>query len=164
MVFMDNAGLILAGIFRPRSTGAKVVNGILREDTGASFGTSVYQTSTNTTIYNVSPIKSVQIGESSTPATRQDFKIADPFSVAPEASPFSSLNGGYNSGLGKIEIPATLASTGGAGTIKEVVKRAQVRDTFGGATNRTIIFLRDVIQDSSFIIGQSVSINHEVFI
>jgi len=165
MVFMDNAGLILAGLFRTPSTGAKSAIGILREDTGASFDTSVYQTETNSTIYNVAPItNTTQIGEGSNPVSRQDFKIADPFGVAPEASPFFSGNGGYNSGLGKLEIPATLANTGGAGTIKEVVKRASIRDNIGGSQNRTIIFLRDVISDTSFIIGQSVNVIHEVFI
>jgi hypothetical protein len=47
----------------------------------------------------------VKIGTGITPATRQDFKV-ETF-----LANLNSGNGGYNSGLGKIDIPATLTST-----------------------------------------------------
>ncbi len=161
MVFLDNAGIMLAGIFRAPSTGTTTVFGLLNTG-GASFGTKMYSAQ-NQLLYNLSALKTVQIGKGNTPVTRQDFKLETVFPDSPESAQFTNLNGGYNSGLGKIEIPATLASTGGAGTITEIVKYTTVhKQTNEGL--QTIILFRDLVSDVGFIIGESINVNYEVFI
>jgi len=160
----DNFGFMIAKLFRAPTTGANSTGNVLRrEDTGALFGTSMYQTNSNSTIFNdEAGINQAQVGEGSTPATRQDFKIEDTFPDSPESSPQNSVAGAYNSGLGKITIATLISPTGGAGSITEVIKRGRIRDSIGGSTTRFIIWTRDVISPVGFIIGQSINIDHEV--
>lgn len=161
MVFLDNAGIMLAGIFRAPSTGTKTVFGLLNTG-GASFGTKMYSDQ-GQNLFNLAPLKTVQIGKGNTPVTRQDFKLETVFPDSPESSSFASLNGGYNSGLGKIEIPATLSNTGGAGTISEIVKFSRVHKQDNSGL-QTIILFRDLVSDVGFIIGESINVNYEVLI
>lgn len=152
---------MIAGIFRAPTTGTKTVFGLLNTG-GSSFGTKMYSDQ-NQLLYNLASLKTVQIGKSATGVTRQDFKLETPFTNSPESSSFVSLNGGYNSGLGKIEIPATLSNTGGSGIIKEIVKFSRVhKQTNEGL--QTIIIFRDLVNDVSFIQGESINIVHEVLI
>jgi len=165
MVFTDNFGILLAGIFRTPSTGVKSVGGLKRADTGAIFSTGIYQTNTNSTFtWNVG-LQTVKVGKGTSTPTRQDFDIENPFTTSPESGTFANLVNGYNSGLGKIEIPATLGATGGSGAISEYVKYVSLRDNIGGSTNRTVIFIHTEIDPAvNFIIGESINAILEVLI
>ena len=161
MVFTDNLGLILAGIFRTQTTNVKSVGGIT-DITGATFSFRIYGANTDNAFGWILSNNTVKIGKGTSTPTRQDEDIENPFTTAPESGTFANLGHGYNSGLGKITIPATLASTGGTGGISEYVKRQTVRDT--GAGTHTIIFLRNTFTPVNFIIGESVNTELEIII
>jgi len=165
MVVLDNLGFILAGFFRAPTTGAKDTGSVLRKLTGALFSTRLYSTNSDSILFNDDPVtRQAQVGSGSTLPTRQDFNVETPFVSAPESVRNSSLNGGYNSGLGKIEQPTLISPTGGAGTITEVVKYILVQDGIGGGATEIIALFRDVITGVGFIAGQSINITHEVLI
>ena len=153
---------MIAGLFRSPSTGSNTVFGF-KTTGGSSFGTHVYAPNVDAGLFNIASLKTVQIGKSNQVVTRQDFKLIDAFSTSPESNTFGNLSGGYNSGLGLIEIPATLSNLGGSGTIKEIVKYATLRNENNSGAN-TIIFFRDLVADVTFIQGESLNIIYEVLI
>jgi len=163
MVALDNLGLLLAGIFRNASTGnGQVFN--LKATNGAVYSTRIYATQGDTNRSNFDgALRQVQIGKSSTPVTRQDFKIGDPFPDSPESSLNNCIDGGYNSGLGKISQTCLISTTGGAGTITEVIKAFRIRDQFT-QSGRTLIMFRDLITPENFIAGESINVEYEVLI
>ena len=163
-MFTDNLGKLVAGLFRPPSTGAKTVTGLLRRDTGGSFNTTVYNTQTNTTYAWTNPNQNVQVGKGTTPPTRQDYNVEQAFASAPEANPFPNLGKGYNSGLGKIEVGATLSNVTDNDSVSEYVKIVTIRDSVGGATTRECIWVRDTFTPQAFLAGENIVTNLEVLI
>jgi len=159
----DNLGLLIAGIFRSPTTANKLVSN-LKSTSALIFNTRIYSTQADTNRWNFDGVfRQVQVGKGTTPATRQDFNIESPFVVAPESGLNNSINGVYNSGLGKINQATLIAPTGGAGTITEVIKVFRARATVD-QTAKTIVMFRDIISSVGFIIGESINIDHEVFI
>jgi len=161
MVSLDNFGEFLAGHFGVITSGHSRnlvrVDGIPRVVGIIGFF--------NSNLWNdssvFSPFDSIQVGQSSVPATRQDFKIGSALPSSPENSKFTCIPAGYNSGLGKITISATLGSTGGSGTILESVKtQAMVAQS----NIADFIFFRDVITPVIFISGQQIFVTYEVLI
>lgn len=160
-MLLDNIGLLVAGLFRQPSSGSLNIN--VKSITGATINTGVYQTHTNTTMFNSIALRQAQIGQGSTPPARTDFNIETPFSNAPESVRNTSLDFGYNSPLGKITIGTTISPAGGPGTITEVTKYVSWRS--GGAVNNVICIIRDIVSPGvNFVLGQSIQIDHEVII
>ena len=164
MVTLDNFGIFLAGHFTAPTSGKNVdivdKSGVTQ--TVKIIGTSsngVWGETNNGTIADY-----IQIGKGTTPATRQDFKLEDPFVTSPESSRFITISAGYNSGLGKITISAVLASTGGSGSITEVTKEQQMTKITPSQSLGQFLFFRDLISPVGFIIGQTVNVSYEVFI
>ena len=164
MVTLDNFGIFLAGHIVPITSGS---SRILTDVVGLTHTVRLIGNSSNK-VWNDTGFGSlgdfIQIGKGSTPATRQDFKIEDPFTTAPESSRFVCIPAGYNSGLGKITISGTLGSTGGTGTITEVTKEQAMINTSNPTVLKNFCFFRDNISPVNFIIGQSVFVSYEVLI
>jgi len=160
---MDNLGLLIAGLFRTPTTANKLVSN-LKATNALVFNTRIYSTQADTNRFNFDGVlRLVQVGKGTTPVTRQDFNIESPFVVAPESGLNASINGVYNSGLAKINQATLIAPTGGAGTITEVIKTTRARATVD-QTGKIIVIFRDIISPVGFIIGESINIDHEVFI
>jgi len=166
LVILDNFGFFLAKVFRSPTTGANFTGFVLKRQLGgALFGTSLYNTNTNSTIFNDGGVvRQAQVGKGTTPATRQDFAIESPFTNSPESAKNNSADGAFNSGLGLISQPTLISNTGGSGSITEVIKVISVRDQQGGALNVPMAIFRDSISPVSFINGESINIDHEVLI
>lgn len=162
MTFLDNIGIVLAGIFRAPSQGVTTVFGLKAID-ASIFTTTTYNTSNFTSLFNITELKVAQVGKGTSPVTRQDFDIENVFPDSPESSRVGSLNDAYNSGLGKITMATLISPTGGAGSITEVCKFVIFRAPIN-PQDRICCILRDVISPVGFIIGESINIDHEVLI
>jgi len=162
MTFLDNIGIVLAGLFRAPSTGLRTVSGLKAID-ASIFTTTTYNQQTFSTLFNITAIKQAQVGKGTSPVTRQDFDIENEFPNSPENSKVGSLNDAYNSGLGKITMATLISPTGGAGSITEVCKFVNFRAPTN-PQDRICCILRDVISPVGFIIGESINIDHEVLI
>jgi len=104
---------------------------------------------------------SIQIGKGVTPATRQDFNIESAFATAPESVRKATSNGGWNSGLGRVDFSSVIIA-GGAGAISETAWfMSMIFTTFG----ITALWSRDNISPvANFIIGQTINVNYNVFL
>ena len=158
MTNTDNMGKLLASIITIFQTGSFSKNVVLVDEAGnnrtlRSWGTNA-QVNFNTAIAGF-----VQVGEGVTPATRQDFKLEDPFSNGGvEDAPVLNQVFGYNSGLGKVTVATMITPTAGSGTITEVIHFGNFKDT----ANITIFVLtqRDVISPTNFITGETIDVEH----
>ena len=93
-----------------------------------------------------------RIGKGTTPATRQDFKIEDPFVTGAEASLQSTIGGaGWNSGLGQISI---------SGAISESILVCAWRSTTDSAHHRSVYSRDNISPVANFIIGETININY----
>ena len=114
MTANDNLGILLAGLFRPLSTGNKSVFGIINT-AGASHEMVVYGDPSANNVFNEAGASRAQVGKGTTPPTRQDRNIESPFTNGGvEDSAQSSNLFGYNSGLAKITIATQINPTTGA--------------------------------------------------
>ncbi len=164
MVTLDNFGIFLAGHFKAVSNVATLVT--LKDIAGLDRVIRIYGSSSQD-VWCDSDEGTVsdfaQVGKGTTPATRQDVNIEDPFPDAPENSRRSSIVAGYNSGLGKITISTVITPTGGSGSVTEIVK---IQGMIGA--NNTITgfhtFFRDNISPVGFIIGETINVSYEVLI
>jgi len=101
----------------------------------------------------------ISIGKGLTPATRQDFKLESAFGVAPENQFVNTLDGVYNSGLGKITIPMTSFASGGSGAISETVLVGVWTASDPLVVN--FILSRDNISPVvNFITGQTINVDY----
>jgi len=161
-VFLDNFGKILAQIFRaPTSVNSPTFT---VEGTSTTRSCVLYALIGNTGRMNFeAQATKTRVGKGTTPATRQDTNIEDPFTNAPEDSLFDNSLAGYNSGLGKVTAPASVAPTGGSGTISEMiivnVFRASNTNIFEVAMTRD-----NVSPLVNFISGKTISTALEVLI
>jgi len=163
MVVLDNLGLLLAGIFRPPTTANGQVDG-LKNTSGVVFPTRIYGSDGDNNRWNKSlALRQVQVGKGSSTPTRQDFQIESAFPDSPESVLNNCSNGVYNSGLGKITQPCLISSTGGAGSITEVIKIFRGRSLTDGGDKITAMF-RDVISPVAFIQSESINTEHTVLI
>jgi len=108
-------------------------------------------------------VSETQVGKGLTPATRQDIAIENPFTNAPEDTFFINGLAGYNSGLGKITAPASIAPTGGSGDISELIFVITIRAT--NASNFRCLMTRDIVfPPVSFISGKTINTALEILI
>ncbi len=166
MVMMDNLGLLLAELIRPVSNGKKQGVTGFKDITGATFSLDLYGFVSDFTFNdtgNGAGNSQSQVGESATPVTRQDTNIGQAFANGGvEDGRVVNGNAGYNSGLGKIEIPTNFTPTTGSGTIKEACKFMILGRAIGGAG--VFMTYRDIVPDTSFIAGKTINIVHELLI
>jgi len=137
----------------------------MKDITNTSFD---YTINTTETAYNdtngITPLSlgsRVQVGKGTTPATRQDFNIENPFSNGGvEDNRNITGDGGYNNPLGKITIPTLITPVTSSGSISESVLFGTWRSTAGVKNN---VFSRDnILPLVNFIVGQSININYEL--
>ena len=158
----DQLGLIFSAFFRPISQGTQE-NRTINDITGNPFEARTYgDTALNRQLTDPTAGASrnvkAQIGDSNAPPTRADFKIGSPFLVAPESGQVSGATGIYTSGIANVKSSFGIAPTGGTGTIKEVIHI--VRFNLGGGLF-DVCLARNLVPDSSFILGQSIAIEWE---
>lgn len=105
----------------------------------------------------------IQIGKGTTPVTRGDFNIENPFTNGGvEDNKISCLTFGYSSPLGKITIPTLISPTFGSGAITEVCHFFTAYDEVSGVFQ--FMSMHDIVPVSNFIAGQSVNVDYEVLI
>jgi len=159
MVFTDNMGIFLAGLFRQPTTVSKNISGMTSIVGGAISG-NVYKGETDGASLNSISNNRIQIGKGLTPPTRQDQTIENPFTNGGiEDSPvISNSTYGYISALGKSSKGTVISPTFGSGIVTEVVK-------FGNLNGQDIIWSRDLLgTPASFIAGQTINVEVEVLI
>lgn len=161
MTFTDNFGILFASIFQVPSTGSPAFQ--MKNTTGGfpsfqGYKDRDFDDHWNQT--NPNPQSYAQVGKGSTPATRQDFQIENPFTNGgvEDNKKLTSLFG-YNSPLGKITIQTGISPTAGSGTITEVVKINQFVNT-NGITISDIVMTRDNPTPTGFISGKSINLEH----
>jgi len=164
MVTLDNFGIFLSGHFvnPTASHSVSLTNTSGAVQTVRTIGNSSNECWNDTNLGSMNDY--IQIGSGVTPATRQDFKLETPFGVAPESARFVCIPAGYNSGLGKITITGTLASTGGSGTITETTKEVRINQNTSPTNIQSFIYFRDIISPVAFINGQQIVVDYEVLI
>ena len=157
----DQLGLIFSAFFRPISGGQE--NRTINDITGAPFEARTYgDTALNRQLTDPTAGASrnvkAQIGDSNVAPTRADFKIGNAFLNAPESGLIGGAVGIYTSGIANVKSSFGIAPTGGAGVIKEVIH--VVNFNLGGGL-KNVTLARNLVPDSSFILGQSIAIEWE---
>ena len=164
MTVLDNFGLLMRAHFVVIQTAnAGASSATLIDENGTSRGLSVYGRHT-TAKYNNQNRDSAQVGKGTTPATRQDEKIENPFTGGVESVKQLSAVAGYLIPQAKMEVQTLITPTLGSGIITEVVKFVRWQS---GAVNFEFAIFRDVDPDFTpvgFIAGQSINLANEVFI
>jgi hypothetical protein len=160
-LFNDNFGLLLSKLFRAPTTGALSNVGGFFDITGAPLVINIYGLA-SATLFNEFAGGNVQVGKGTTPATRQDTNIETPFTNGGvEDNPVNAIVGAYNPSLAKVEIPALISPTAGAGAISEVVRTRGMENSVG--VGKEMLLTRDNVSPvSNFIAGQAINVNHEV--
>lgn len=162
MVLTDNVGKIIASFFRPVSGDSLNIN--IVNLSGNDELCRVYTTVASFILH--SSTLQVQIGKGTTPATRADFTVDDPFTNTNplgnlENTPQNSGVGIYTVGLSSILIQSMFSPTGGSGNISEVVLMGRWKDT----TNANFDFAlsRDNISPVvSFIMGDIINVDYTI--
>jgi len=103
-----------------------------------------------------------QVGVGLTPATRSDLILETPFTNGgAEDNGISTGDGGWNSGLGKVDIPTLISPTAGNGAISESVLYGIWADT--GNNARTFLISRDNISPVvNFLTGLAINIDYSM--
>jgi len=152
-------GLMLAG--NPATV-------ILKQTGDVGFDVGVFHTTRNfnqATAGSVSVGTQIKIGQGLTGAIRSNFGIETAFGTAPESGLQSTGNGGYNSGLGKVDIPMVPFGAGGAGAISETGYFAQWHLTNGAFNQSTFCLARDNISPVvDFTLGQTINVDYSLLL
>jgi len=159
MVFTDNMGIFLAGLFRQPINGTKNISG-MTSTTGAPISGNIYKTETDGLSLNRLTNNRIQVGKGTSIPTRQDLTIENPFTNGGlEDNPVLSItNYGYIQGSGLATKATVISPTFGSGIITEVVK-------FSDLAGNDIIWARDLLgTPASFIAGQAINVSNEVSI
>jgi len=148
----DNWGLWLNAIL-----GGVTVNISLRDDSNNLETLRMWSGGDTFNTTNIGAVGSeIRVGTGTTPPTRQDFNI-ETFEQT-----ITSGNGGYNSGLGKIDIPASIVS----------ITSFSLSETalFGhwhnfGFSPDDYLLSRDIISPvASVIIGQTINVDYNLLL
>jgi len=157
-------GSLIAGIFRPISTGTKVVAGS-KSTTGIVSNWKTYGGNGDGDKFNVVNVAdSTQVGKGNSPPTREDFNIEVPFTNGGiEDNPVNSGTYGYDGITGKISIPTLISPTFGSGSITEVCHFCNAKQSPSGAV-LLFLYIHDIIAPVNFINGESLNVDYEVLI
>ncbi len=162
----DNLGILIAKLIRPPSSGNLFGVSGFKDISGVAQNLDLYGLVTAFTFNDTNQgatTSQTQVGDGATPPTRQQTNIDSPFSNGGvEDGRVANTNIGYNSGLGKIDIPTNFTPTAGSGTIKEVCKFMAMSRAIGG--QGIFMIFRDLTPDTSFIAGKTINVVHEVLI
>jgi len=143
-------------------------NQTLFQTGGVGFDVGVFHTTLNFNQFNVASNAvgtQIAIGQGLTTAQRTDVNIETFFASAPEAGNQSTGNGGWNSGLGKVDIPMVPIGAGGSGLISETCYFAVWHLTNGTFNVSTFCLARDNIAPSvPFIIGQTINVDYALLL
>lgn len=152
----DNWGLILGGIL----DGASRNNITLKDETGiGTFQFRVWGTQTQVMfITNSGSVGSqIKVGTGTTAPTRQDFRMETLVQT------LVSGNGGWNSGLGKVDIPATGTAGSGFSISETGLFGRWVAWAF--LVVKTIMIAHDAISPVVPVInGQSINVDYELLL
>jgi len=156
MVVNDNLGLIIAGIFQIPTTASKQIdlvdiNGVTKDVRPIGSSTVALMNHSNPALCRG------QVGKGTTPATRQDENIENPFTNGGvEDNPQLMSVFGYNSALGKVTSSVPITPTTGAGAISEVVMTIRLNDNTGNPFD--FLITRDIVNPVvNFIIAQTIN-------
>lgn len=106
----------------------------------------------------------IGIGQGTTPATRQDFNIESFFATPPENVRLPCGSGGWNSGLGKVDIPMIPIGAGGSGAISETCF-FQSWHSEVSLNNQIYCLARDNISPVvNFVIGQTINVDYSLIL
>lgn len=163
MVLNDNFGIWLAGHFRALTTLVTLVFYVT--EGGSSVRFSTYNIGTNQNKYNITTTGAFsQLGKGTTPANRQDFKIESPFLVPVESTKVKTFDGGYNSGLGFVQVPTLFSPTGDSGALTEVVLFMTFHKFDVATIDQKVLFTRDSVPVVNFISGKTINTEHGISI
>ncbi len=161
MVLTDNFGIMFAGLFTVPSTNSDTITG-MKDITGSIETIQVKGSSNDQKNFNQSMLNQIQIGKGSTPPNAQDFNIESPFTNGGVEDLRGNVgNGGLDKPLAKILYGAQINPTFGTGGIREVCYFLRMRNS--NAVDKTFLMMRNVIPLVSFIAGQAINIDSEVF-
>jgi hypothetical protein len=160
-----------------KSIGMSKVEDLLTDNFGKWFGAFIYPTSpitmeddssTNRTVtmwatggtWNSVNIggavgTQVEVGTGTNVATRQDVALQNPQQI------LNSSDGGWNSSLGQVDIPATIPSTF-SGNISEVGLFGVW--AFSGGVGRFLLSRDNISPVVSVIIGQSINVDYKLLL
>jgi len=150
----DNWGLFFSALFNPIGS----LGGFFK-DIGGAETFNFYTTTTASEVFNTTDVSIgsvVRVGSGITPATRQDINIETLLQQ------LTSGNGGYNSGLGKIDIPATATATF-TNSISETALFGQWRAV--SAPARQYLISRDLISPVVPVSsGQTINVDYQLLL
>jgi len=161
-LIMDNWGLWLAGLFSgddfvtpPATDIAGTTNNAIK-----LRGTSQCFNMTDTVAGNYGSL--IQIGKGLSAVTRQDFDIGNPFTNGgSEDSRIGTGDGGWISGLGQIQIPMQLTTTG-SGAISETCLWLQVGTISPVELQQYLISHDNISPVVNFIVGEIVNVDYSM--
>jgi hypothetical protein len=151
-LLLDNWGNFFGALMGGASAG--MVSTLGSAETVHTFGSDIGR---RFNIVNIGALGTlVQVGTGTTPATRQDFKTETLVQT------LTSGNGGWNSGLGKIDIPASGVSTS-IFSISETTLQGQWVENFQNVRN--FLLARDNISPVvPVLIGQTINVDYQMLL
>lgn len=158
MVVSDNLGAIIAGFFKP----VDLLNGLISEVFNTDGDSKNLKVCGTGNIFWFTHATFIQIGQGAIPASSTDFEIQSAFGVSPEKDPQTNATPVYVSGIGKVTTAYGINSTG-SGSITEVIFTGNFRDSVG-ATVGQLLLMRNTFGAVNFGVGQTISLDYEVFI
>lgn len=158
-LILDQWGKLMTGIFFGRPQESANIN--IKDEFGTTRTTRVYLTG-STFITNIigQDLGVVhRLGSGTTTPARTDFGVATSFGTSPEDSNINALNGTWDSPTGTFK-SASAISSGGAGTINEVVLKAFYNSL---ANSHGFSLFRDIISPGqAFTAGQLLTLEYTV--
>jgi len=150
----DNFGIWLGGMLTAIVGGVNLVN-----DSGSTQSINLNGASAPFNNRNTGVGSLMQVGKGTTPATRQDFAIENPFLDSPQSDMFNTGNGGYNSGLQQISIAGNVSPVVNSGQISECTLFFKWQNS--SSLSNFFLMSRDNISPVvNFINGQSINVEY----
>jgi len=152
----------LAGAWQPSDKLNKETLNQLKDINGVTFACQLYGNNTSIAWNAGGTVVQAQVGKGTSPPSRQDLDIENPFTNGGnEDNRNSSLFGSYSNVTELITMQTTIVPIG-SGSITEVCKFVQVNDT-GIPTLRIILISRDLISPPvAFNFGDVINVQNEV--
>jgi len=160
VAFTDNFGIFIRATFPAFNKLDEFTDGMI-DISGTPRNIKIKGLS-NSNTFNRSVANFAQIGKGSTPPQKSDINIENPFTNGGiEDNQFAVPNGGFALNTNRILFATQLNPTGGSGGIREVCYFLRFRVSDG--SDQLFLIFRDVIPLVSFVAGQSLTIEQEVF-
>jgi hypothetical protein len=151
----DNWGAFFGGLF----SGNNPTGGLAQMKNSAGVQANLRVWGNQIRLFNLTNVAVgmlIKTGTDSTTPTRQDVNLGSLVDT------LSSGNGGYNSGLAKVEMPASKVSTTNYSIEESGLFGIWQKDQGGG---ETYLLSRDIISPSvSVLVGQTINANYELIL